>query len=98
MKSGPRLPQLEKALAQKRRPNTAINKINFKNKNIFSKYIRFMYVYNYTSCENAILLLLDLCAKLLSRASVDQAALLNSMTKHSQFIPCKLQTIDFNRN
>ena len=28
MKSGPRLPQLDKALAQKRRPNTAINKIN----------------------------------------------------------------------
>ena len=26
MKRGPRLPQLEKALAQKRRPNTAINK------------------------------------------------------------------------
>ena len=26
MKSGPRLPQLEKAHAQKRRPNTAINK------------------------------------------------------------------------
>ena len=26
MKSGPRLPQLEKALAQKRRPNTAIDK------------------------------------------------------------------------
>ena len=26
MKSDPRLPQLEKALAQKRRPNTAINK------------------------------------------------------------------------
>ena len=26
MKSGPSLPQLEKALAQKRRPNTAINK------------------------------------------------------------------------
>ena len=26
MKSGPRLPQLEKALAQKRGPNTAINK------------------------------------------------------------------------
>ena len=25
MRSGPRLPQLEKALAQKRRPNTAIN-------------------------------------------------------------------------
>ena len=28
MKSGPCLPQLEKALAEKRRPNTAINKIN----------------------------------------------------------------------
>ena len=28
MKSGPRLPQLEKALKQKQRPNTAINKIN----------------------------------------------------------------------
>ena len=27
MKSGPHLPQLEKALAQKRRPNTAINKL-----------------------------------------------------------------------
>ena len=26
MRSGPRLPQLEEALAQKRRPNTAINK------------------------------------------------------------------------
>ena len=26
MKSGPHLPQLEKAFAQKRRPNTAINK------------------------------------------------------------------------
>ena len=33
MKSGPRLPQLEKALAQKRRPNTAINQsINKKRK------------------------------------------------------------------
>ena len=30
MKSGPRLPQLEKALAQKQRPNTAKNK--YKNK------------------------------------------------------------------
>ena len=30
MKSGPRLPQLEKALAQKRRPNTAINKLKKK--------------------------------------------------------------------
>ena len=28
MKSGPRLPQLEKALAQKGRPSTAKNKIN----------------------------------------------------------------------
>ena len=28
MRGGPRLPQLEEALAQKRRPNTAINKIN----------------------------------------------------------------------
>ena len=28
MKSGPRSPQLEKALAQKQRPNTAENKIN----------------------------------------------------------------------
>ena len=27
MRSGPRLTQLEKALAQKRRPNTAINKL-----------------------------------------------------------------------
>ena len=29
-KSGPRLPQLEKALAEKQRPNTAINKIKKK--------------------------------------------------------------------
>ena len=32
MKSGPRLPQLEKALAQKRRPNTAKNKKKYINK------------------------------------------------------------------
>ena len=32
MKSGPRLAQLEKALAQRRRPNTAINKIKQTNK------------------------------------------------------------------
>ena len=32
MKSGPHLPQLEKALAQKRRPNTAINKKKKKKK------------------------------------------------------------------
>ena len=30
MKSGPRLPKLEKALTQKRRPNTAINKLKKK--------------------------------------------------------------------
>ena len=30
MKSGPRSPQLEKALAQKRRPNTTINKLKKK--------------------------------------------------------------------
>ena len=39
MKSGPRLPQLEKALAQKRRPNTAKNKkikINFKKNTLAS--------------------------------------------------------------
>ena len=33
MKSGPRLPQLEKALAQRRRPNTAINKLTNKQTN-----------------------------------------------------------------
>ena len=32
MKSGPRSPQLEKALAQKRRPNTAKNKLKKKKK------------------------------------------------------------------
>ena len=32
MKSGPRLPQLERALAQKRGPNTAKNKYKNKNK------------------------------------------------------------------
>ena len=37
MKSGPRLPQLEKALAQKQRPNTAINKLK-KLKNIYIYY------------------------------------------------------------
>ena len=30
MRSGPRLPRLEKALARRRRPNTAINNKNFK--------------------------------------------------------------------
>ena len=35
MKSGPRLLQLQKALAQKRRPNTAINKLsNFKKNSV----------------------------------------------------------------
>ena len=40
MKSGPRLPQLEKALTQKRRPNTAKNKnklINLKKKKTEAK-------------------------------------------------------------
>ena len=32
MKSGPRLPQLEKALTQRRRPNTAKNKLKKQNK------------------------------------------------------------------
>ena len=32
MRSGPHLPQLEKALAQKRRPNTAVNKLKKKKK------------------------------------------------------------------
>ena len=36
MKGGPRLPQLEKALAQKRRPNTAKNKYINKIKKKFS--------------------------------------------------------------
>ena len=35
MKSGPHLPQLEKALTQKRRPNTAIKINNFKKKQKF---------------------------------------------------------------
>ena len=44
MKSGPRLPQLEKALAQKRRPNTAINlkkkkKNTLKKKKVLSNYL-----------------------------------------------------------
>ena len=34
MKSGPRLPQLEKALAQKRRPNTAIKTKNKQKKKL----------------------------------------------------------------
>ena len=41
IKSGPHLPQLEKVLTQKRRPNTAINKLkkkklNFKKKKIYT--------------------------------------------------------------
>ena len=42
MKSGPRLPQLEKALAQKRRPNTAKNKLKKKKKkgeNLWQKFL-----------------------------------------------------------
>ena len=42
MKSGPRSPQLEKALAQKRRPNAAKNKLkkknNYKKKDIQGTY------------------------------------------------------------
>ena len=40
MKSGPRLPQLEKALAQKRRPNTAIKKK--KKKKPYSEFKQFI--------------------------------------------------------
>ena len=40
MKSGPRLPQLEKALAQKRRPNTAINKIKKKKKKVLEIFFQ----------------------------------------------------------
>ena len=43
MKSGPRLPQLEKALAQKRRPNTAKKK---KKKKYIYIYI-YIYIYTY---------------------------------------------------
>ena len=39
MKSGPRLPQLEKALAQKRRPNTAKNKLKKKKKKVHCSQI-----------------------------------------------------------
>ena len=41
MKSGPRLPQLEKALAQKRRPSTAKNKLKKKRpkEEIHGKYL-----------------------------------------------------------
>ena len=39
MKSGPRLPQLEKALAQKRRPNTAINKKKKKSGRVYCKSV-----------------------------------------------------------
>ena len=39
MKSAPRLPQLEKALAQKRRPNTAKNKLKKKKSHLFFPFI-----------------------------------------------------------
>ena len=42
MKSGPHLPQLEKALAQKRRPNTAKNKYIKINKFILKKNIYYL--------------------------------------------------------
>ena len=41
MKSGPHLPQLDKALAQRRRPNTAKNKNKLKKKMRGSKDLRF---------------------------------------------------------
>ena len=41
MKSGPRLPQLEEALAQKRRPNTAIKINKFKKKTVLYQQLRF---------------------------------------------------------
>ena len=52
MKSGPRLPQLEKALAQKRRPNIAINQINkslkkknkLQNKAFIINQLSFLYI------------------------------------------------------
>ena len=57
MKSGPHSPQLEKALAQKRRPNTAKNKFKKKNKEIdicafnshFSDFTSF-YMYSFVRC------------------------------------------------
>ena len=55
MKSGPRLPQLEKALPQKRRPNTAKNLKKFFLK---SKHVSYMCMY-YT-CINFIYILLCL--------------------------------------
>ena len=39
MKSGPRLPQLEKALAQKQRPNTAIKINKLKKKKKYNQQI-----------------------------------------------------------
>ena len=51
MKSGPRLPQLEKALAQKRRPNTAINKINKNKHRIEKEHLQdYFYVIDKSSC------------------------------------------------
>ena len=55
MKSGPRLTQLEKALAQKRRPNTAINKKNkFKKKNETLKKKKRVYSDTYASLTSRI--------------------------------------------
>ena len=61
MKSGPRLPQLEKALPQKRRPNTAINKLK-KKKKIFSskkkkKKLHFELGLRLNSSQNLVLIL-----------------------------------------
>ena len=56
MKSGPRLPQLEGALAQKRRPNVAINQSIFKKnkKRLLTKSLK-KYIYiNHLECMNLI--------------------------------------------
>ena len=58
MKSGPRLPQLEKALAQKRRPNTAKNKNKQINKLIKKKKKR---IQNARETFNLIQLLEEYC-------------------------------------
>ena len=51
MKSGPHLPQLEKALAQKRRPNTAINKQKLKKKKVHENLRNYEYVFQKKNTE-----------------------------------------------
>ena len=57
MKSGPRLPQLEKALAQKRRPNTAINKKKLKKKKKKENAPYFTYKINFFKKRMNILII-----------------------------------------